>query len=513
MMMDERPGLHKGYLKELYPSPLTPFSLEVLEYPIRVVQFGEGNFLRGFLDWMLQEMNKEGVFQGRAAVVQPIPGSMDSFHQQDSLYTLVLRGLSKGESVEKKEIITSIGEVYSSSSQWEEVLSLAKDPLLEFVVSNTTEAGIAYDGDDSLEKSPPSSYPGKLAAYLYHRYQHFQGDREKGMVILPVELIDRNGDKLRSILLQLIEDWRLSLGFREWLIESCHFLNTLVDRIITGYPHDEIEELSKELGYQDELLVTGEVFHLWVIEGESQLRERLPFHQVGLQVKWVEDLTPYRTRKVRILNGAHTLSVAPAFLSGIDTVQEAVEDETLSTFIEEAIYQEIIPTIEMDREELEDFAKMVLERFKNPFIAHRWLDISLNSTSKFKTRVLPSLLHYVEREEALPKLLLFSLASLLFFYKGKEISGDYLRALRGSKEYVIYDDMGVLKTFLHHWQEVERGERSLKGLVIGILGQEEIWGEDLTKRGIVEAVTSYLKLLEDRGMAMALKEVIGRRSS
>ncbi len=331
MTIDARPRLHKGYLKELYPSPLTPFSLEVLEYPIRVLQFGEGNFLRGFFDWMLQEMNKEGVFQGRAAVVQPIPGSMDSFHHQDSLYTLVLRGLSKGEPVKKKEIITSIGEVYSSSSQWEEVLSLAKDPLLEFVVSNTTEAGILYDREDSLEKSPPTSYPGKLAAFLHHRYQHFQGDREKGMVILPVELIDRNGDKLRSILLQLIEDWRLSIGFKEWLMESCHFLNTLVDRIITGYPHKEIEELSKELGYQDELLVTGEIFHLWVIEGGSHLKERLPFHQVGLQVKWVEDLTPYRTRKVRILNGAHTLSVSPAFLSGIDTVREALEDEALSS--------------------------------------------------------------------------------------------------------------------------------------------------------------------------------------
>lgn len=270
--------LNRDLLKSDYKFPedlkVQPFPEDL---PERVIQFGEGNFLRAFVDWMFDQMNKNNLFNGRIVVVQPIAqGLVDKLNEQDGLYTLLLRGLKDGKATELKEIISSVSRGINPYTEWDEYLACAENPNIEFVVSNTTEAGIAYDKNDSLENKPPVSYPGKLTAYLYHRFNHFNGDPSKGMVIIPCELIDRNGDNLKKIILQLADDWNLSETFKSWIMEHNTFLNTLVDRVVTGYPKDEINAILENLGYNDNLVDTGELFHLWVIEGPKELSERLP---------------------------------------------------------------------------------------------------------------------------------------------------------------------------------------------------------------------------------------------
>ncbi|MCL5289615.1 MAG: tagaturonate reductase, partial [Firmicutes bacterium] len=380
--------------KTLFTGDFTfPPNLEVVgpypaHLPERVLQFGEGNFLRAFVDWMFHQLNKEGLFQGRVVVVQPQSrdqGPADKLNRQDGLYTLILHGYQDGRVAEKREIITAISRGINANVDWQAVLRCAGDPAIEFMISNTTEAGIAYDPGDKVTDAPPRSFPGKLTAYLYHRFCHFQGNRAKGMIILPCELIDRNGDNLKAIVLRLAANWGLPEEFRQWLKEANFFLNTLVDRVVPGYPREEAGRLAGELGYRDEFLVTGELFHLWVIEGPEYLKEKLPFHQAGLNVIWTDDMTPYRTRKVRILNGAHTGTAAVAFLSGIDTVREAVEHPRTGRFLRDLIFAEVIPATSLDQEMLTEFAGEVLQRFRNPYIVHRWLSILLNTTSKYKT--------------------------------------------------------------------------------------------------------------------------------
>ncbi len=504
------PQLNKKYLKtKLLGTELADFPEEIMRYPERVLQIGEGNFLRAFVDWMFQQMNKEGVFKGRAVVIQPIPaGRTNNLKEQDNLYTLLLRGREEGEIVDKREIITTISRGLESYTQWKEVLKLAKNSEIEFVVSNTTEAGITYRPEDNLDDSPPESFPGKLTAFLYHRFQHFAGAKDKGMIIVPVELIDRNGDNLRRIIIQLADDWNLSPEFITWVKEANYFLNTLVDRIVTGYPVEETDKLETELGYRDQNLDTGEIFHLWIIEGPEKLKERLPFHKVGLNVKWVDDLTPYRTRKVRILNGAHTSTVPVSYLAGIELVRDAVNDKLVGEFIKQVIFKDILPTLDSDREELEKFAGHILERFNNPFIDHRWLDISLNSTSKYKTRVLPSLLKYIEKYGELPERIVFSLASLIVFYRGTEIQDNKLIA--GIEEkYLVEDDRAALEFFSTIWSAYEKEEIELKELVKKVLAHNEFWEQNLNKQpGLTDGVNQYLKQILDKGMRTSLKKLL-----
>ncbi|GAB6099537.1 tagaturonate reductase [Halanaerocella petrolearia] len=511
-MTDKKlPLLDKDLLnKELLGTEVADFSEEILEYPEKVLQIGEGNFLRAFVDWMFHEMNKQGVFKGKSVIVQPISqGRVSNLNQQDSLYTLYLRGIEDGKEVNKKEIMTSLSRGLESYTQWEEVLKLAENPEIEFVVSNTTEAGIAYSEDDQLTDTPPDSYPGKLAAYLYRRFKYFDGDYDKGMVIVPVELIDRNGDKLKEIIIQLAKDWNLSDEFIDWINKANHFLNTLVDRIVTGYPHNEIEELETALGYHDQNLDTGEIFHLWIIEGDKKLKEKLPFHKAGLNVKWVDDLTPYRTRKVRILNGAHTSTVPVSYLAGIDLVRDAMNDQLVGEFIRQVVFEDIIPTLDFDEEELEGFANKIFERFKNPYIDHKWLDISLNSTSKFKTRVLPSLVKYIEENNELPIRLVFALAALIAFYHGTEIRDNKLVANREGEEYLIQDDKEVLEFFSGLWSDYEVGEFELDGLVKRVLANQEFWERDLNElSGLTAKVTEHLAQIQEQGLVDSLKEIL-----
>jgi tagaturonate reductase len=515
MSKNDLPILNRKYLEtELLGTEIADFPKEILEYPEKVVQIGEGNFLRAFVDWMLHKMNKEGFFKGRAVVVQPIEkGRVSNINEQDGLYTLYLRGIENDEEINKKEVITTISRGIESSNQWDEYLKLAENPEIEFVVSNTTEAGIAYNENDKLSDKPPESYPGKLTAYLYRRYQTFNGDPNKGMIIIPVELIDRNGDNLKSIILKLAEDWNLEAGFTKWIKESNYFLNTLVDRIVTGYPFNEVDELEAELGYHDQNLDTGEIFHLWVIEGDENLKEKLPFHKAGLNVKWVNDLSPYRTTKVRILNGAHTSTVPVSYLAGIDLVRDAVNDKLVGEFIKKAVFEDIIPTLNADEEELADFASKIFERFKNPYIDHKWLDISLNSTSKFKTRVLPSLVQHIEKYNKVPEHLSFALAALIHFYHGTELEAGKLKAFRNGKKYLINDDKKALQFFADLWSRFEAEDIDISDLAEDLLAYQKFWDRDLNQLpGLTDSLISNMKMIEKKGMKESLEHLLGDKN-
>jgi len=478
--------------------------------PERVIQFGEGNFLRAFVDWMFHQLNKNQLFNGRVVLVQPIAdGLADKINEQDGLYTLLLRGLQDGKAAEQKEIISSVSRCINPYVQWDEYLKCAEQESIEFVVSNTTEAGIAFDQNDSLESEPPASFPGKLAAYLYHRFKHFKGDPSKGLVIIPCELIDRNGDNLKKVILLLADAWNLPKGFKTWLNEHNQFLNTLVDRVVTGYPRDEIKDIITHLGYEDDLVDTGELFHLWVIEGPQELSERLPFVKLGLNVVWTDDMAPYRTRKVRILNGAHTASVPAAFLYGLETVGEMMDHEVLGTYTRQIIKDEIIPSIDLNKEMLTEFADAVVERFQNPYIKHYLLSILLNSSSKFKSRVLPSILEYQKLKGKLPEKLTFSLAALIAVYKDGVIDGTTLQALREKGPFIMKDDLPVLEFFVETWSEFDGSAKGTVEVARKILGNTGMWGEDLNDvAGLTVQIGDYLYQIESVGIQATIAKLI-----
>ena len=381
-------------------------SFETVKRPERVIQFGEGGFLRGFVDWMIQKLNDAGEFNGNIVVVQPIEqGMCDMLTAQNCGYTHFIRGV---EGVEKT-VVNSISRCVKPYEDYDAFLALAHNPDFRFIVSNTTEAGIAYVEGDKLTDRPAKSYPAKLTALLYERFKAGLG----GFIILPCELIDQNGVKLREIVLRYAKEWELGADFINWVETENHFCFTLVDRINTGYPKGE----DMNLGYEDNLVNTSEYFHLWVIQGDAKLAEEIPFHKIGLNVIWTDNLEMYRTRKVRILNGAHTSTVAYAMLSGFDTVKSCIEDEKMYAYIKKCVFEEIIPTLDLPKEELIDYANSVLERFANPYINHYWSSIVLNSVSKFKVRVLPSITEYIKRYNKMPETLLFAFANLIKIYK------------------------------------------------------------------------------------------------
>lgn len=476
------------------------------QLPEKIIQFGEGNFLRAFVDWMVHEMNQKGLFNGRVVVVSPLPaGLIPQLNAQDGLYTLILRGMSQGEAVSREQIIRSISRGIDMYTEWQEFLKCAENPEIEYVVSNTTEAGIVYNPSDRPEDTPPASFPGKLAVYLYHRYQHFAGDPQKGMTILPCELIDRNGDQLKGIILRLAAEWGWPEAFKTWLEEHNCFFNTLVDRVVPGYPKDEIAELTNQLGYKDQLMDTGELFHLWVIEGAEGVQEKLPFVEAGLNVIWTGDMTPYRTRKVRILNGAHTSSVPVAFLYGLETVGEMVEHDVLGRYTREVIFEEIIPSVDFDESMLTEYAQSVLERFENPYIKHYLLSILLNSTSKFKTRVLPSLLNYTKKTGLLPYKLCFSMAALFAVYRGT-VEGTVMKCRIGDKDVDMKDDLATLQMMQAAWSECDQSLESVLHLVRRIFAETKVWGQDLNEiTGLAEKVGADLYAILQDGVKKAIE--------
>jgi len=460
---------------------------EETKAPIKIVQFGEGNFLRAFIGYAFQELNKVANFNAGIAVVQPIDkGLVKMLNDQDGLYTLFMKGVKKGKEIQEIELITNIVKAVDPYANFNDYLSLAKEPTLEFVISNTTEAGIAYVASDTLHMQPPSSFPAKLTVLLHERFKHFNGDKSKGLTIIPCELINHNSETLRDIILKYVSDWNLGDAFKTWLLESNSFHSTLVDRIVPGYPKDEIEVYNAQLDYKDNLIVAAEAFLLWVIEGGDALKAKLPFDKTSLDVKIVADMQPYRTRKVRILNGAHTAMVPFSLLYGNKTVKQSVDNPFTGKFINQAVFDEINNALEMDKHELDSFAEEVFDRFRNPFIIHNLSSIALNSISKFTVRVLPSLLEYVKRHKKLPTNLTFAFAALIRFYKGTW-NGESLP---------VQDSDEIVAAFSKIWESTDYAEIAKKALSV-----EEYWGEDLNKiENLTNAVALALKEIDANGI-------------
>lgn len=470
------------------------------DLPEKVLQFGEGNFLRAFADYIIETGNKSGLLSTSVLLCQPIEtGKCDVINSQSGLYTVYMRGLKNGAVFEDFQKITCVSRCINPYKDYESLLEAARAEELEVIISNTTEAGIAYRQGEKITDMPPFSYPAKLTAILYERYATFNGDTEKGVLILPVELIEDNGKVLKSIVLHLCEEWKLEKGFIHWLNASCYFATTLVDRIVTGFPEDEYKEISEMLGYHDRLLTTCEPFLFWAIECPKKWAERFPIDKLGFSVFFADDISPYRTRKVRILNGAHTLSVLAAYLCGHSTVLEMMHDDVFNHFIKKTLKDEILPTINLPEKELVAFANSVLERFSNPFIKHKLLDISLNSISKYKSRCLPTLLDYIKTFNKLPRALVFSLGALLLFYKGDFDNSGVFYGRRNNDIYEIKDEKSNLDFINKAWHN-ENATRE-------ILGNTDFWGMDLNSiEGLAELTEKYLKDIIQLGMKKALQK-------
>jgi tagaturonate reductase len=492
--------------------PLPCLNAEYLKnqlQPERVLQFGEGNFLRGFVDWMIDTLNRKGLFNGRVVVVQPIArGQAGMLNEQNGVYTLLMRGMLNGEAVENKQIITSISRAINPYEEFQTFLDCAHNPNLRFIVSNTTEAGIAFSAEDKPTDQPPSSFPAKLTLLLLERYKAFNGDVTKGFILLPCELISHNGDNLKKTVLQTAENWKLDPEFIAWIEKANIFTSTLVDRIVTGYPRDVVENLWKKAGYKDNLFDTCEAFHLWVIQGPESIEKELPLKKAGLNVVYTDDITPYRNRKVRILNGAHTSTMLAAYLSGKDFVGDSMDDPILFDFMQKAIYEEVFPTLPLTKKELSTFAEAVFERFRNPFVHHPVLSISLNSVSKYKARVLGSLQDYLAAKGKIPTRLAFGLAALIAFYRGTEIKDGALIGHRDGKEYQIKDDSMVLETFAKTWKDFDGSDAAIARVVDSILKQKGWWGKDLREiPGFAKVIVDDLTLIEKNGMKAAISSL------
>lgn len=472
------------------------------ERPIRVLQFGEGNFLRAFVDYMIDICNEKGLFDGSIVLAKPIEfGSLETFGKQDNLYTVSLRGIHEGRAQVQNRIITSIADTVAVYEDYSRFMEYAKLDTLRYIVSNTTEAGIVFDNTDKFEACPPKTFPGKLTKFLYTRYEAFKGDMSKGLVMLPVELIDDNGIELERCVNELITLWKLPEDFRKWVKEACNFCSTLVDRIVTGYPRNNEQGIWDELGYEDKLVVTAEPFALWVIESQKDLTDELPFVKAGLPVIYTDNQKPYKQRKVRILNGAHTSFVLASFLAGNNIVRESMEDKTIFDFMHATIFDEVIPTLTLPKQDLLDFAEAVIGRFNNPYVDHALLSISLNSVSKWKARCMPSFLEYIRLNGKNPEHLTFSLAALMAFYSSTRLEDKALIGNRNGEEYRIMDDAAVLEFFR------DNSSKSVEEFSKAFLSNESFWGTDLSKEGkTYEMVCNYLADIRTLGMRAAIEK-------
>ncbi len=484
--------------------------------PERIIQFGEGNFLRAFVDFMFNEINAQGLFKGGITLIQPIPGGdflRNVLNDQEGLYTLIARGRENGQEVTDKRLITCVNRCINPYVDLAVYNECAKNPELRFVVSNTTEAGISWKEEPMVTDEPQDSFPAKVCNFLYLRFKAFDGAMDKGLVFIPCELIDDNGKTLKKYVLQHAANWNLGDEFTNWVENACIFTSTLVDRIVTGYPREEAEALCETFGYKDNAIDTSEIFHTWVIEGPAELEKELPFPAAGLKVIFTPDVKPYKKRKVRILNGAHTCSVLAAYLTGKNTVGELMADKLFYSYLENALNNEIIPSImseELTYDDLKGFADAVFDRFQNPFIKHKLLDISLNSTSKFRARVLSTITEYIEQKKELPKILTFSFAAYIAFYKGEEIKDGALIGKRGDDTYPIRDDAEVLELYKNLWAKCNTADKaSVAELVKAVCAKENMWGEDLNKlAGFADEVASHLFNILNNGMQSEVEALL-----
>jgi len=465
-------------------------------YPERIIQFGEGNFLRAFIDWMVYNMNQKADFNSSVVVVQPLPtGMIDMLNEQDGLYHVNLQGLDKGNTVNSIELIDVISRSLNPYTDFDAYLKLAEQPEMRFVVSNTTEAGIAFDANCKLDDAPASSYPGKLTQLLYHRFKTFEGATDKGLIIFPCELIFHNGTELKKTINQYIKLWNLGTDFQNWFDTACGVYSTLVDRIVPGYPREKISEILEKIQLEDKLVVQAEIFHLLVIEAPESVAKEFPADKAGLNVLFVPDEKPYHERKVTLLNGPHTVLSPVAYLSGIDIVRDCLKDDLISKYIDLVVYEELISTLDLPADELKQFADDVLERFSNPFVNHYLTSIMLNSFPKFKTRDLPGLKKYLERKGVLPEGLVLGLAAIITYYKGGK---------RADTEIVPNDDAAILKLLSDSWKSDD-----YEAIASTVLASDIIWGENLNEiPGLTQKLATYLRLISVNGMKNTVKTLV-----
>jgi len=465
-------------------------------YTEKVIQFGEGNFLRAFVDWIIWKTNQKTDFDASVVLVQPIEkGMVDMLNEQDCLYHLNLQGLDGGKPVDSVEMIDVISRGINPYRDFQDYLRLAEQPQMRFVISNTTEAGIAFDPSCKFTDAPAASYPGKLTQLLYHRYEYFSGDKSKGFIIFPCELIFENGKHLKECIRQYIQLWNLGEGFSEWFETACGVYSTLVDRIVPGYPRDTAAQLIERIGIEDKMLDKAEIFHLWVIEAPASVAKEFPADQAGLNVLFVPSEAPYHERKVTLLNGPHTVLSPVGYLSGLDTVKECCEDPEIGAFVHKVMFEELMQTLNLPEEELKSFANDVMDRFRNPFVKHFVTSIMLNSFPKYRTRDLPGLKTYLKRQGKLPEGLVLGLAGICTYYKGGK---------RGDVDIVPNDDPKIITLLQELWAGGD-----VRKVAEGVLGATFIWDEDLNAiPGLTEMLCADLALIQEKGMREAVKSII-----
>lgn len=465
---------------------------QALHRPIKVIQFGEGNFLRAFVDWTIQQLNNHDLFNGNVAIVQPLPqGRVKELEEQDRLYTVVLEGLLAGKEVRSRELVDSVSKTVCVYDDWAGFLALADNPEARVIVSNTTEAGIALDDADTATGAPPTSFPAKLAHLLKRRYDNHL----PGFLIIPCELIANNGVALKNAVVQTARDFGWGADFAAWIDEGNTFVSTLVDRIVPGYPRDDAGELWNELGYRDDNLVKAEPFYLWVVAGseaaQREVREVLPAQELGINLVTTDAVQPYRERKVFLLNGPHTTLAQVARLAGFRTVGSAMKDPTMRSFIEHEMREEIIPVLTLPADELKTFAQQVVERFDNPFIEHSLDSIGLNSASKFAVRLLPLLKVNAEQRGVLPRRIVLALASLLYIYGG-------------FSEVRVQDSAEIAALF--------KEAASTASYVREALAFDAVWGSDLNEiEGLRDAVEMDFREIRSHGVKGLVERLAGER--
>lgn len=476
---------------------LNKTTVEKPELPVKILQFGEGNFLRAFVDWMIHKANEKGVLNHGVVAVQPIAGGdfvANLFKEQDSLYHVYLEGIKDKQPVKEVTLVKSINEVLNPYSSYAEYEKLFLSEGLEMIVSNTTEAGIRYEEGDDLAALPPKSYPAKMTALLHKRFQKFNGAADKGLLVICCELIEDNGSTLREYVLKHAEYNQLGDEFTNWVKTSIHFYDTLVDRIVPGFPKENIQEIQEEIGFEDNLVVKGEYFHVWAIGGDSIIREKLPLDKAGLNVLFMDDIKEFRAKKVRVLNGSHTAMVPVALQLGCETVMDAFNTPEVEKYINRLVDTEVLPMVPGEKEELKAFAAKILERFYNPFLKHYLKDISLNSISKWEARDYPTVYDNFKKGDKLAKLTLFSFAALLVLYTGQSEAKGFTP--NDTKEFLDF----IQSSF---------DKNNIEGWVTGIVENKTIWKEDFTQvAGFTEEVAKDVKLILEKGMLAALKTIL-----
>ena len=473
----------------------------------RVMQFGEGNFLRAFVDYFFDLANERNGIDNKVVVFQPIaPGRAKELNEQDGLYTVYLRGLQDGKEVVEKRVVSSISRVVNPYEDYEALLECARNPEIRFAVSNTTEAGIAYDPGSEFEQTPPVSFPAKVTRVLYERYTALGKENAPGLAFLSCELIDYNGDELKRCVNLYIDQWGLEDGFKTWVNEKNLFCSTMVDRIVTGYPAKEAAALNEANGYLDKNLDTGEIFAIWYIEGPDSLADELPFKKAGLPVVVCPDCRPFKQRKVRILNGVQTTLVLACHQAGNDIMRFALKDEDILAMAKKAVYEEILPTLpysedfQFTQEDLKEYSAIIFDRLHNPYIDHQLMAISLNTTAKWKARVMPSVLEYQKMFGKVPECLTLGFAAYLKFYHGYELRNGGLVNKRDGVEYIISDDKAVLEFYYEHRDD------TLEQLADAVCSRADWWGMDMHDLPtFVETVKKYVAIIETEGMHAAIE--------